>query len=777
MADLICQMCGKTNPEDQDVCRHCGARLTPLEASPPEDTPRENGEQPSSPSPFEKPAQSVPPEDDDLSWLDELRDEEEAEPTDRITPEPLDDQLEEDEETDWLERIQRLNTEPEEDLSPGDLESEDDFPSWMTTELGESAEPESQPAAEEPSEPDLPDWLQVRTDELGLEPSPAEEREQFFGPGQEKEPERKPEREPERKPEPESKPDSAPEPDLRPEPDQPPPEQLVQEDIPDGEDRPDGWEDSPEEPGGIQTEAAAGDEAEEPAPPHDQEQEGAAREPAEIPEKTSRFPSWASKIQPGEESPQDWDEEDEEIPEDLQFLAGITDEDPPRREEEPEHIPADEPAPQTETTVDPFAMEEEEEEELFDDLFEEDLPSWLTSAVDLDDQPAEETISPGDLPGWVEAMRPVVEQSDPTGLAEDEEYLENYGPLAGISNILPAEPDIETAPEDDKSQSAMSLSVSKTQRDYADLLEKVIAQENKVRPVTEPAALPTQRILRWLITLVLILSLSAVIIFGGGSEQGEAAFQAERYPGATALHEIIGELDQGAPVLVAFDYQPALAGEFHYTASGVIDHLMTRGAYLSFISTQATGPTLAEYFLQTTQEDHDYTHGLQYLNLGYLPGGGAGLLSFSIAPRTIIPLAFDGSNAWDSPPLEKVESINDFALILILTEDPTTAKLWVEQVQTASTPPMGMIVSAQAEPLIQPYFQTTPRQVSGYVAGILGGYAYENLSGEPHLAHAAWLPFNTGILITASAIFIGGLANGILTLYRRQRGTEGGDYS
>lgn len=764
MAELICQMCGKPNPKDQEVCRHCGARLTPLEAAPPEDTPRENAELPSS---FEESVQPDPGEDDDLSWLDELREKDSDEQTGRIIPEPLDDEFEEDEETDWLERIQRLNTEQEEDLSVEDQGSEGDFPSWMTAELGDPGVPESEPAAEEPSEPDLPEWLQVRTDELGLEPSPAEEREQFFGPEQEREPEPGPE--PDAVPEPERKP--------APEPDQPPLEEPVQEELSDGEERLDRFQESPEAPEGIQTEPADRDELEKPAPPLDEEQDRAAREHEEIPERTSRFPSWASKIQPGEESPQDWEDEDEDIPEDLQFLAGFTAEDEDRVDKKPAELPAEEPPRQPERTVDPFAMEEEEEEELFDDLFEEDLPSWLTSAVDLADQPAEETISPGDLPGWVEAMRPVVEQTDQTGYSDEEEYIENYGPLAGISNILPAEPDIETAPEDDKAQSSMSLSVSKTQRDYAELLEKVIARESKVRAVTEPEALPTQRILRWLITLVLILSLSAVIIFGGGSEQGEAAFQAERFAGATALHEIIGDLDQTDPVLVAFDYQPALAGEFNYTASGVIDHLMSRGAYLSFISTQATGPTLAEYFLQSTQEKHDYTHGLQYLNLGYLPGGGAGLLSFSIAPQTIIPLAFDGSNAWDSPPLEGVESINDFSLILILTEDPTTAKLWVEQVQTASTPPMGMIVSAQAEPLIQPYFQTTPRQVSGYVAGILGGYAYENLSGEPHLAHAAWLPFNTGILITASVIFIGGLANGILTLYRRQRGTEGGDYS
>lgn len=736
MAEITCQMCGKSNPEDRDVCQHCGARLTLLEAPQAGEPVRDDLEE-ETPSPAQDDS-----EEDQLGWLDELRGgEQEDELPAGITPDPLEDDPEEDQETDWLERIKRLDGDHEDEPDDSEDDFDDHFPSWMTTELG--GEPETAPDPEEDQEEELPDWLQVRTDELGLEPSPEEDRDQLFGPDSEQ--------------------DSA---DLS--------EDLSPAVPPDREKKPGAPTEEPDdvepEPDEIK-EVAKDDRLEEPSSEPDSLQEPSIEsEPdEETPEEArpaSRFPSWAANAPSSSEPRLDWEEDQEDIPEDLEFLAGLEQEDPE---------PADQPDEPAEESVDPFAMEAEDEEELFDDLFEEDLPSWLTSAVDLEDQPTNQEISPGDLPGWVEAMRPVVEQSDPTGLSEDEEYIENYGPLAGISSILPAEPDIESTAPEDEIQSAMDLSVSKTQQDYAELLEKVIARESKVRSVREPVSLPTQRILRWLITIVLTLSLGAVIIFGSGTQQGESAFREERFTGAAALYNLIDDLEPGDPVLVAFDYQPALSGEFHYTASGVMDHVMSRDTYLSFVSTQATGPALAEYFLQTTQQVHEYRHGLDYINLGYLPGGGAGLLSFSLEPQTIIPLAFDGSNAWDSPPLAEVSSINDFSLILILTEDPTTAKLWVEQVQSATTPPMAMVVSAQTEPLIQPYFQTSPRQVSGYVAGILGGYAYESLTGEQHQASAAWLPFNTGILITAAGIFIGGMANGILSLYRGQRKITRGD--
>ena len=89
--------------------------------------------------------------------------------------------------------------------------------------------------------------------------------------------------------------------------------------------------------------------------------------------------------------------------------------------------------------------------------------------------------------------------------------------------------------------------------------------------------------------------------------------------------------------------------------------------------------------------------------------------------------------------------------------------------ETNTTTQLAMIVSAQAEPLIRPYFETSPQQIDGYVAGIFGGYAYERLTAETGLANQSWLPFNLGIVVTAGTIFIGGLANGILVLYREQQ--------
>lgn len=468
-----------------------------------------------------------------------------------------------------------------------------------------------------------------------------------------------------------------------------------------------------------------------------------APEPEEDPSKPKKFPSWVE----GESKP-------EQIPDDLQFLAGTDQEGVPSK------------------IVDPF----QGEDEYIDDLFTDDLPEWLTTASITEEiLPFEEELSVGDLPGWVEAMRPVVESTDVSGLSEDEDYIENYGPLAGIPSVLPAEADIVQDP-DKADRKPIDLVANKAQQDYVNLLKRLIGEESKTKPIQKAAPIKTQRMLRWLITIILLVTTAGTIIFGGNFENPAPRKRVSPLTGYGSMFIEIENLYDGQPVLIAHDYQPASAGELHTAAAGVVDHLMEQGVYLTFISTVPTGPALAEHFLANTQGDHDYRHTQQYINLGYLPGESAGLLSFIIAPKKIIPLAFDGSNAWGSPPLIEVNSIQDFAMILVITDDPNTAKNWIEQVGTIlEETPLTMVVSAQVEPLIQPYFRSSPQLLTGYVSGIIDSMNYEHLIGRPNLANERWLPFNIGIIISAGTIFIGGLANGVLSLFSRHRARKIGE--
>lgn len=97
-------------------------------------------------------------------------------------------------------------------------------------------------------------------------------------------------------------------------------------------------------------------------------------------------------------------------------------------------------------------------------------------------------------------------------------------------------------------------------------------------------------------------------------------------------------------------------------------------------------------------------------------------------------------------------------MVVVLSDDPATARDWVEQVGTAmESTPLVMVLSAQAEPLIRPYFQGEVGLVKGLVGGVLGGAYYEGVSGSRGLASSYWDAFSIGLSATALVLLVGGI--------------------
>jgi hypothetical protein len=115
-------------------------------------------------------------------------------------------------------------------------------------------------------------------------------------------------------------------------------------------------------------------------------------------------------------------------------------------------------------------------------------------------------------------------------------------------------------------------------------------------------------------------------------------------------------------------------------------------------------------------------------------------LSLVEDPKQTVPNTIEGAPAWGTdqapafPPQEGVHSLEDFSLVLVLVDDPDLARIWIEQVSprqsTANPVTLGMVTSAQVEVLLQPYYQSIPRQLSGFASGLRGGAAYTMMTGR-----------------------------------------------
>jgi hypothetical protein len=412
-----------------------------------------------------------------------------------------------------------------------------------------------------------------------------------------------------------------------------------------------------------------------------------------------------------------------------------------------------------------------------------EFPDWLGELGELDDarekleeaapyfpafpEGAEPDIAPGELPSWLEAIRPG--GAFPHEDTRSEQMLpkaeEVAGPLAGLSGILPAEPEAMRAVKPPVYSARLELTDSQSQHVAA--LNKLLEDEAKpTEDHSHQTALPAR-----LLNVIMSVALFAAIVIPLIS-QSQTAPRPEPilFPESSAVFDLIDVLPSEAPVLIGFDLQPALYGETKPAVAAVLNHLLDRQARLVFISTQATGPGIAEQLLREELADQPAIATGDYTNLGYLSGGMAALRSFFNDPRSsAVSMTALGLNPWTDPAIDSIDNVSDFALTLVISSNADDARLWIEQGTAELSNGLIAITSAQAAPLLRPYLQSQPQTLRGLVSGLQGAVLYERMrSQENGGGRALWDAYSYGLGAALLLVLLGGLYGRVIHMPDRQ---------
>lgn len=625
---------------------------------------------------------------------------------------------------DWLDTLDDQSTEvaPQQDIEQPEAKSATD---WLTS-LDEDTESPPQPDTEQPEAKSATDWLGT----LGDEPEAAPQQETI--------------------------------------------QPAAEGDLPD-------WLSSLGEEG---SEAESQQETEEPtelgATPDwlssigEESDEPVAQETAQ-PIGDSELPDWLSSL--GEEEPQKEYEEaapvaeitetsqpvtEDEIPDWLSSMGEETTEtQQPVEQLETPTLESDEPFDEREAA--PVFVDDEGKPISTDDvesIFSMDMPDWLSDTEGLAEEDATmssagtqgDDLRPAELPSWVQAMRPVESViSETSGEPAEEQPMEERGPLAGLRGVLPAVPGV--GPSSKPEAYSLKLQASEDQQANASMLEQMLTEEIQPKPVHTQKVMLTQRLLRWVIAILLIL----VVVIGNSTQINPMPTSAPLET-STALKYVQDTLPANAPVLLIFDYEAALAGELEASAAPLVDLMLTlKAPRLSLLSSTPTGAGLAERFIKPFTTSHNYQRGQQFINLGYLPGGAAGVLAFSENPMNTKPLTTSGENAWATTVLQDVKNLSEFKAIILLTSDVESARTWIEQTESLRGEARLLVVSsAQSGPMILPYAQSG--QVDGMISGLDGSAPIEQAnSGRPGMVRRYWDAYGFGLLTAVSLITLGSL--------------------
>lgn len=502
-----------------------------------------------------------------------------------------------------------------------------------------------------------------------------------------------------------------------------------------------------------------------------QEEEAAASQP-EPPAEEGRTeePGWLSEIRQRYRT--------SSLEQDAEAESAALEDTQPRPPGRTESEPIQEPLPEPEE-ISPFSDSEP--------VLEEAAPAFPTEEPApqpaFADDPGDETSQPvvpafsedpealgAEMPGWLESLRP--DEGFPLEDERSEAMLPEIGPLptgplADLSDALPAS---EIGQMGKPPEFSTRLEATASQRQHAAVLKELLQTEQQSAAEGQPPPLPA-RMLGVIISALLFLAVLFPLLSGSQSaDRPEPSF----FPEAGRLFNNIDVLPAGAPVLLAFELQPARYGEVAPAAAAVMRHLLDRQARLVFISTEETGPALAERLLAEQFANTPAISTGSYTNLGYLSGGVAALRSFISDPRGAVLGTPEREDPWAAAPLEGIQHLRDFALILVVSGDADTTRAWVEQGAIELPGGLFAATSAQAGPLLRPYLHSDPVTLRGLVSGVHGAVIYERLRGQDGLGRQYWDAYSYGLGSMALLILLGGLYSRLLQAQAEVKPAPGG---
>ena len=424
----------------------------------------------------------------------------------------------------------------------------------------------------------------------------------------------------------------------------------------------------------------------------------------------------------------------------------------------------------------------QESNESFSPFKLDDLPDWLEH-VNLEDKEVapfqsieeeeisdasdEPDIAKGNLPEWLKAIRPVEAVSPEPPKQKSQRTIEQSGPLAGFRGLLSSENVTKTysAPP----AYSASINVTDKQKAHLKILEEIIFPTLQ----TNAAKKKPKSFLHQLETYLIPIFLLLIVIYSSFIDHSDITFPQNLPPEAVRFHTLAtGYLNRNqlpSHVLVIFETDASSYPEMNLISKAFFENLFINNHWVTSISTNPNGVLVSEKILSNVHlKVPSYNFEERNTNLGYLPGYGLGIQSFLVNPRETSPGNDFNINVWNKAPLSEINSIKDFDMIVLLTDNSENAKLWIEQINLlVDDADLLLISTTKASPLIQPYLRTN--QVDGMVSGMMGGLAFNFLSQNETNDLGRYWAINQ--LIAMLFVFFL-MAGGVISIFNKAMSSE-----
>jgi hypothetical protein len=219
-------------------------------------------------------------------------------------------------------------------------------------------------------------------------------------------------------------------------------------------------------------------------------------------------------------------------------------------------------------------------------------------------------------------------------------------------------------------------------------------------------------------------------------------------------------LPSGSIVALVIGVDVGMWPDMEPATVAVVQHIVRRPLKLVAVSFWPDGPILTERAFAAVNLGDD-VYGIDYVNLGYLPGKETAMAAFAADIRAVIKSDFYGTPIGDILIMEEINSITDFDVVVyVIQADPSP--LMRQWYAPYGIPIIGLTTTF-ARPYCMPYL--IGGQMIGLVSGLRGGAEYEVLMGIKRWGSKSTTAMSVIYLFTVILVMVGN----ILYLYRERR--------
>ena len=230
------------------------------------------------------------------------------------------------------------------------------------------------------------------------------------------------------------------------------------------------------------------------------------------------------------------------------------------------------------------------------------------------------------------------------------------------------------------------------------------------------------------------------------------------------VYDMIESLPEGSIVVVSIDYDPGSEAELYPATLAFLEHCFRKNLRVYMMGLWPAGIALGNYAFAEIAPKYEKQYGIDYINVGYKPGGAVMLLTLGRNVADVVNADYIGTPIDSFPLGQAVKTARDISVVMTFSAGDPGILHWI----TYFNARFGTMICGSTTAISAPrqYQYLASGQLIGLLGGLKGAAEYERLVDRKDRATAGMDSQSIVHVLLVIFIIIGNI---ILLRERRKR--------